>query len=241
MNRPRNKAWPSVIFGLALLSAPGPGHACGLTPPIGPNGLPTVCHGDESGWRFRAGLTLGGTDTRIDIGGLKGDLLQAASIVTLDVMPTERLSLGFSGGASVGGRFEYGGQRYDLAPGPIGGVGASYLLLGKTLPFIHLSITASISQATATAPNGSESSFTSKDWRVGAAFGKTLGTVAAPFIVARYFGGGTDWSETGKGADNYRYHAGIGSAFGVTDHVDVLVEAAFLGERRATLGAGYLF
>jgi hypothetical protein len=224
-----------------LLGAPDPVPACGLTPPIGPNGLPAVCHGNESAWRFRAGLTLGGTDTRIKIGGRKGDLLQGASIATLDVMPTERLSLSLSGGASLGGRFEYGGQRYDLAPGPIGGVGVSYLLLGKALPFIHLSFTLSLSQATATAPNGDEASFTSRDWRAGAAFGKTFGTLAAPFVVARYFGGGTEWSPAGKGADDYRYHVGVGSAFGVTEHVDVLVEAAFLGERRATLGAGYLF
>jgi hypothetical protein len=241
MRRFQNKLWPFVTIVVLLQSAPESIQACGLTPPIGPNGLPTVCHGDESGWRFRAGFTLGGTDTRIDIGGLKGDLLQTASIVTLDVMPIERLSLSFSGGASIGGHFEYVGQSYDLAPGPIGGVGASYLLLGKTLPFIHLSFTMSLSQATANAPNGSESSFTSRDWRIGAAFGKTFGTVAAPFVVARYFGGGTDWSTVGKGADDYRYHLGVGSAFGVTDHVDVLVEVAFLGERRATLGVGYLF
>src|SRR5689334_24766694 len=123
MKRSQNKLWPFVMIAVLLQIAPDSIQACGLTPPVGPNGLPTVCHGDKSGWRFRAGLTIGGTDTRIKIGGLKGDLLQAASIVTLDVMPIERLSLSVSGGASVGGRFEYGGQRYDLAPGPIGGVG----------------------------------------------------------------------------------------------------------------------
>jgi hypothetical protein len=241
MKYPRTSQWPILMAVLPILGAPAPIQACGLTPPIGPSGLPSVCHGDESGLRYRAGLTLGGTDTRIKIGGLKGDLLQSAGIATMDALPIERLSLSLSGGASLGGRIEYGGQRYDLAPGPIVGAGISYLLLGKTRPFIHLSMSASFSQAGATAPNGSESSFKSKDWRVGAAIGKTFGTAAAPFIVARYFGGGTDWSTVGKGADNYRYHAGAGSAFGVSDHIDVLVEAAFLGERRASLGVGYLF
>lgn len=76
---------------------------------------------------------------------------------------------------------------------------------------------------------------------MGTAIGKTFGTVVAPFLVARYFGGGTDWSVFGKGGDHYRYHIGMGCAFGVNEHVDLLVEAAFLGERRATVGVGYLF
>jgi hypothetical protein len=235
------KFLPFVASAALLLTALEPIHACGLTPPIGPNGLPTVCHGDESGWRYRAGFALGGTDTRIEIGEGKADLLQAASILTLDVMPIERLGLSLSGGASIGGQVEYEGQRYDLAPGPIGGVGISYLFLGKSLPFIHMSLTWSLSQSTATAPDGDESSFTSRDWRLGAAIGKSLSPVAAPFVVARYFGGGTEWTGIGRGSDDYRYHIGIGGAFGLSEQVDVLVELAFLGERRATLGVGYLF
>ncbi|HKP97773.1 MAG TPA: hypothetical protein VJ385_18685 [Fibrobacteria bacterium] len=241
MIRLQNWLWPFITSVTLLLGTPDFVQACGLTPPIGPNGLPSVCHGNESGWRFRAGLTLGGTDTRIEIDGRKAELVQAASVATLDILPTERLNLSLSGGASIGGQVDYEGQRYDLAPGPIGGVGASYLLFGKGLPFIHMSLTLSLSQATVTAPSGIESSFTSRDWRLGAAIGKDLGSVAAPFVVARYFGGGTDWSGIGKGADDYRYHVGIGSAIGLFEHIDVLVELALLGERRATLGAGYLF
>jgi hypothetical protein len=120
-------------------------------------------------------------------------------------------------------------------------LGVSYRLLGGTLPFGHLSLTLSISRATAEAPDGTDSTFTSRDYRLGAAVGKTFGTVAAPFVVARYFGGGTDWDVVGKGADDYQYHVGVGSAFGFSEHFDALAELTFLGERRLTLGVGYLF
>jgi len=241
MHRATGRLWVLGLAVVLLSGLPGRARACGLSPPIGPNGLPTVCHGDDAGLRFRVGLTAGGTDTRIEIGDRKADLLQAATIATLDVIPLERLALSAAAGASLGGRVDFEGQRYDLAPGPIGGVGASYRLLGGALPFVHLSATLSLSRTIATAPDDSESTFTSRDWRFGVAVGKAIGTVAAPFAVARYFGGGTDWSAFGKGADDYRYHVGVGSAFGISEHFDALAELTFLGERRATLGAGYLF
>lgn len=73
-----------------------------------------------------------------------------------------------------------------------------------------LSVTYSIANV---ARDGTSAGFESVDWRLGAAVGKTIGAVAAPFVVARPFGGGTDFALAGgHGADHYRYHAGIGSA-----------------------------
>ena len=61
-------------------------------------------------------------------------------------------------------------------------------------------------------------------------------------MVGRYFGGGTSWPAVGgHGGDHYGYHVGIGSAFGLSQHFDSLVELAILGERRATLSLGYVF
>ena len=231
------------LFALVLCAAlPRSAQACGLSPPIGPNGLPTVCHGDESELRIRAGLTAGGTSTRIDFGDTTADLLQAAATATVDVLPLERLSLSAAFGASLGGHVDYLGQRYSLQPGPIGGVGVSYRFFGGAAPFVHTSFTFSLARSRTRAEDGSEADFDSRDWRFGLAAGKTLGEHVAPFAVARYFGAGTNWSVGGgKGADHYRYHVGVGSAFGFSDHVDGLVEVAFLGERRASIGVGYLF
>jgi hypothetical protein len=229
--------------GAALaLGVPRLAEACGLSPPIGPNGLPTVCHGDEAEVRFRAGLTGGGTSTQIDFGDSRADLVQGAATATLDVLPLERLTLSAAAGASLGGHVDYGGRRFTLRPGPIGGLGISYRLLGERLPFVHASLTVAIARSTTHASGVEDATFTSRDWRLGVAIGQALGKHVAPFVVARYFGAGTEWSVGGgHGSDHFRYHVGAGSAFGFSEHVDGLVEIAFLGERRASIGVGYLF
>jgi hypothetical protein len=235
------RTFAGLCAALAL-GVPGIAEACGLSPPIGPNGLPTVCHGDESEVRFRAGLTGGGTSTKIDFGDGTADLVQGAATATLDVLLLERLSLSAAAGASLGGHVDYGGRRYSLRPGPIGGLGVSYRFLGDRLPFVHASFTFALARSTTHATGVEDATFTSRDWRAGVAVGKTLGKHVAPFVVARYFGAGTDWAVAGgHGSDHYRYHVGIGSAFGFSEHVDALVEIAFLGERRASVGVGYLF
>lgn len=233
-----------VLVGAVLTTwvVAGPAEACGLTPPIGPTGLPAVCHGDGAALGIRAGIAAGGTSTRINFSSETAALLQGATSATLDLFPLPRLGISAALGASLGGRLDYGGSRYDLLPGPLGGLGVSYRLFGGAAPFIHTSFTYSLASTTTRAGDGSEATFTSRDWRVGVAVGKTLGRVAAPFAMARYFGAGTNWSPGGgKGADAYRYHVGVGSAFALSEHIDALAELAFLGERRGTIGVGYAF
>lgn len=232
----------SLQLAFALFAVAPRGRACGLTPPIGPSGLASVCHGDENAPRVRLGLAVGGTSTKIDFKTETAPLLQAAATATFDLLLLQRLSLGASLGTSIGGHLDYGGQRYRLSPGPIVGLGASYRLFGGSAPFLHLSVGYSVSRSTSHAPEAPDAPFTSNDYRLGVAVGKTLGSFAAPFVVGRYFGAGTNWSVgDGHGADHYRYQLGVGSAFGLSDHLDALVELAFLGERRATLGVGYVF
>src|SRR5688572_14267989 len=140
---------------------PRSAQACGLTPPIGPNGLPAVCRGTGPTAHFRAGATLGGTSTHIEFGPGDARLLQGSAAATLDFFPFERLGLSASLGASLPGRLDFLGQRYQLSPGPLAGVGVSYRLLGGKLPFIHLSFTYSLAQSTARASDGSESNLKS--------------------------------------------------------------------------------
>lgn len=233
----------TLALGLSIVSTiASSAGACGLTPPIGPNGLPAVCHGDDT-VRLRAGLTVGGTATTIRFGDTTADLLQGAMTAAFDIFPLERLGLSLALGTTFGGHVDYLGSRYDLGPGIIGGVGASYRFLGNTgLPFVHTSLTFSLARARTHALDGAEEIFTSRDYRLGLAVGKALGSIAAPFIVVRYFGAGTDWAVGGgHGADKSRYQLGAGSAFGLSEHFDAITELAVLGERRATLGMGYIF
>ncbi|MBM4363933.1 MAG: hypothetical protein FJ104_14735 [Deltaproteobacteria bacterium] len=228
----------SVLASVAL--APR-AHACGLTPPIGPNGLPTVCHGDRA-VGVRAGLTAGGTATRIVFPGGRASLEQGAVAATLDLSFGSRFGVSAAAGSSAGGSVSYAGSRYDLLPGPLGGLGVSYRWFGDGVPFVHTSFTLALARSTARAPGGAESSFLSRDYRLGLAMGHAIGKVAAPFVVARYFGAGTSWEPGGGvGADAFRYHVGVGSAFGFGEHLDALVEVLPLGERRVSVGAGYTF
>ena len=194
--------------------------------------------------RVRAGVAGGGTSTKIDFRDTQASLVQGAIVTTVDVHPVDRLGLSLAGGATAGGRVDYLGVRHALRPGWLAGLGVSYRLLdgrGK-LPFVHASATYSLARANTRAPDGSEATWKARDWRVGLAVGKAIGATFAPFVVARYFGAGTDWAVGGgKGSDHFRYHVGVGAALALSANVDALAELAFLGERRATLGVGYTF
>lgn len=235
-----------LIAAVVLEATPRAADACGLTPPLGPSGLPTVCRGDVP--RVHASIAVGGTSTRIDFPRSSARLLQGASVVSADVNPfvgtaLEPLTLSLSGGVSLGGWLERDGERSRVNPGWIGGVGAAYRFGGRgAWPFVQPTASLSLAQATVENALGRSSSFRALDWRFGLAVGKTIGSIAAPFVVARYFGGGTEFAPAGgHGVDHYRYHVGIGSAFALSRRVDAVAELAFLGERRATLGFGYSF
>ncbi len=216
--------------------------ACGLSPPMGSNGLPGVCRGEGSTIRVRVGLSTGGTATRIKFAEQHADLQQGAAVATIDVSPRDAFTLSAAFGAALGGRVDFRGVRHDLRPGYLGGVGVSYRLLdGRgALPFAHASFTYSVARTTTRAPDASEAAFTSKDWRIGLSIGKVVFGRVAPYVVGRVFGAGTDWSVGGAhGADASRYHVGVGSAFALGAHLDGLLEAAVLGERRLSVGLGW--
>lgn len=239
----------SLLAGLAALVVvlrAADATACGLTPPIGPSGLPTACRGDIP--RVHAGISVGGTSTRIDFPAGTARLLQGATVVAVDVNPfvetvIEPLTLTVVGGASLGGRLTELAERWRINPGALVGAGVSYRFGGRgNWPFVQPSASLSMSFASADSASTGARSFRALDWRLGAAIGKTIGGFAAPFVVGRWFGGGTDFAPAGgHGSDHYRWHAGAGSAFAISAQVDAVVEVAFLGERRGTVGMGYAF
>jgi hypothetical protein len=156
-----------------------------------------VCRGDENAPRVRLGLAVGGTSTKIDFKGDTSPLFQTAATATFDLLLLQRLSLSASLGSSLAGHLDYREQRFELKPGPIAGLAVSYRLFGGSAPFLHLSAGYSVARSNSRAPNSEQATFSSYDYRFGAAVGKTFGKFAAPFVVARYFGAGTNWSVAG--------------------------------------------
>lgn len=202
-----------------------------------------MCHGDGLDLRLRAGLSVGGTSTKIELGDRRATTRQAATVATFDLSPLSGLTVSAAAGAGLGGYVQFEGIRHTIRPGAIGGLGVAYRLVdgfGKK-PFVQASFTVSLARAESRAPDGTDARFQSFDTRFGLAIGKRFGPVA-PFVVGRYFGGGTTWSVGGgHGSDAFRYHVGAGAAAAVGSKLDFLVEAAFLGEKRGTLGVGYSF
>lgn len=230
----------SLVLCVPFVLAAAKARPCGLSPPIGPNGLPAVCRGESSSVQVRASLSAGGTRTQIDFSGRRAPLVQGAVLLGVDVGFLDRLTATASAGSAVSGRVELDGVSYALRPGWVGGVAiAGRVLDGRgAAPFVHVSIAYSWAVSQSRAPDGAEATFTSKDWRVGLVVGKAFGGVA-PFVAARGFGAGTDWAPGGgKGSDIHRFHLAAGAAAALGPRYDVLAEVAFLGEQRLSLGVG---
>ncbi len=238
----------SIATAVSAIAPLRESSACGLTPPIGPSGLPTICHGGTAP-RVHAGLSVGGTSTSLRFPSGRAELLQGASVLSLDVNPlvgtvAEPLTLSITAGASLGGHVDYAGVRYTLSQGVVVGGGVAYRLGGRGgAPFVQPSLSLAYSGAAkAEGPDGRRESFTAIDYRAGLAVGKVVGGFAAPFAVVRYFGGGTEWELAGgHGRDRFLYQAGLGSAFALGPRLDLVAEVAFLGEGRATAGVGWSF
>lgn len=236
-----------ALSALACLAAVGvarPAAACGLTPPVGPTGLPATCRGESKLTAVRLGLVGGGTRTKIDFGDERASLSQAALVLALDVQLLGSLTVGASAGLPQGGTLEYRGQSHELSGKSLFGVSAAYRLIddGLLFPFVQVSLGYSVSHSTTRAPSGAVADFDGKDWRAGLLVGKTFLKLVAPYVMGRYFGAGTEWAPGGgHGSDHYRYHVGAGAALALGEHLDAVAELAVLGEQRLSIGAGYTF
>jgi hypothetical protein len=183
----------------------------------------------------RLKMTTGGTTQ-------DADLEKQAASVALDRRVGERWTLGGALGSTVVGTLSEGGQSFDLSPGPLLTVSASFRALdeGTVAPFVLL--TASLGAAIAWTRPGSEA-LVAFDGRLGVAAGKTIANVVTPYLLARAFGLPVLWRYQGEattGTDAYHYQLGAGVVVRV-GAVDLLLEGAPLGERALVGGAGLAF
>jgi hypothetical protein len=219
-----------------------------VAPPVGPTGLPTTCSGDHVGSgakTARVGASWGAFDTTLRLATSSGRVVDAgmrqhAVVATGERRVSPRTVVMGSLGSSLGGRFDFGGERYDVRPGPLIAVAVGHRLVEQAggRPFVLT--TASLGASFLSTTRGtSRDALIATDARVGAAVGYTLGPFS-PYLLARAFGGPVFWNGY-TGGDRYHYNLGLGVAFGPRAGIDVGAEASLLGERRATVGVGYAF
>lgn len=225
-----------------------------MAPPVGPTGLPTMCTGEHDARSTaqptaRVGASWGGFDTTLKFSGAAdpvgdGSMRQHALVATGEVRISPRTVLLGSLGSALGGRFDFGGLRHDVRPGPLVGVAVGHRLVEAkgARPFVlaTASLGASFLQTELqTETASSRTAFTATDARVGAVVGYTFGPVS-PYLLARAFGGPIFWNGY-TGTDRYHYNLGLGLALGPRWGFDLGAEASLLGERRATVSAGFNF
>jgi hypothetical protein len=145
-------------------------------------------------------------------------------------------------GATLGGSLQAYGQSFELAPGPLAAIAASYRAVDEkeVAPFVLF--TASLGASLGWTRPGLES-ILAFDGRIGVAAGKTIAHVATPYLLARAFGLPVLWRNQGAsvvGNDAYHYQLGAGLAVRIQSF-DLLVEGAALGERAIVAGAGLAF
>jgi hypothetical protein len=230
-----------------------------MSPPVGATGIQT-CNGDgdasadsdassRAAKTWRVGANLGGFSSTVKLSGHDVDIREAATTVTLDAHVSDRVVVQGGLGAILAGRLEVEGTRHDVLPGWIVAGAVAYRAFdgGGAAPFVLLSASVGYAathtkqQDVVDAPTAS---LTSVDVRVGVAIGWTIAEVLSPYLAARAFGGPVTWSLAGQsvsGGDRYHYQIGAGVAVRMGDRFDAYVEAAPLGEKRASLGVGYSF
>jgi hypothetical protein len=192
------------------------------------------------------GVAYGYVSTRLKLatGGTSqdGDFVKHAATASLDRRIGDRWTLSGMLGATIAGSLQAYGQSFDVSPGPLATVAASFRALdeGDVAPFVLL--TGSLGASLSWTHPGS-ASLLSFDGRVGVAAGKTIAHVVTPYLLARAFGLPVLWSNQGASVvanDAYHYQLGGGLVVRV-GALDLLVEGVPLGERAVVGGAGWAF
>jgi hypothetical protein len=144
----------------------------------------------------------------------------------------------------LAGEMERPGVRYTVEPGWLASVTAARSWFGgaKDEAFLATSLTIGVSSAHTTDAAGASVALTAQDNRLGLLVGRNFAGIWSPYAVARVFGGPVFWHVDGEdvvGSDRHHYALGLGGSFTIAGSLDVVAEAAFLGERSVALGLGY--
>ncbi len=169
----------------------------------------------------------------------------------------DKITLQVGAGATLGGRFVYGNERFSFDPGWIASIAATWKIIGEKRDDAFLIVGGALAASGAmTRPMaggvaGVESTklqpaenMYAFDLRASVIGGKTFFGVLSPYLVVRAFGGPVLWKYDGEdvgGGDKYHVQVGAGLVVALPERFDVFAEAVPLGERAAVAGLGYSF
>jgi hypothetical protein len=228
------------IFSLLGLVAAPPASACGVSPPLGPTGLPQQCDGTVTETPWSAGVTVSAFSTTIDFGELRAGLVEESAVASLGYHFGPRWGLSGTLGAILDGRATVAGIERDVGAGPIVSLSGNWLAVyeGARRPFLLASATLGVSTVTAVSDDDQRHRLTSSDLRLAAVAGKTFGRLV-PVVAARLFGGPVAWRLGGSsvwGGDTHHYAVGAGMIARLPARLNLFVEVMPLGEQSATTG-----
>lgn len=179
-------------------------------------------------------------------GGSDAFVERRAVNASLGYRYSDTISFQLGAGATLGGRFVYGTERYRFDPGWIASASGTWKAAGTKRGDAFLIAGASVSASGAATRDARDRTdpFYAFDVRVSVVAGKTFFDVLSPFAVVRAFGGPVLWHHGRSdliAGDRYHFQIGAGVSVNLPERFDVFTEIIPLGERAAAIGIGYSF
>ncbi|MEO8878038.1 MAG: hypothetical protein ABI461_20775 [Polyangiaceae bacterium] len=205
-------------------------------------------HEEEVRSKWHAGASYSYTSTGVRFGDVRPDEIRHGVIATLEASPYPKLSIQVGAGAILGGSMTIPGAKYDVSPGALMVLGASYRFVDAkgARPFVlaTLGLTFSASQSQLEGGAGTHALYQAWDARLGGVIGWNIARVVSPYVLARAFGGPVYWTylnrdETGTDVHHFQVGAGLGIALG--KRIDLYAEGVPLGEVGVSAGIGFSF
>jgi hypothetical protein len=215
---------------------------------VGPAAIPksycTLDAGEPAGWRVAAAY--GWLASSLEFGdGPRVDFSERSLLASASRQFPGGFTVQVGAGAVLGGSFDAPGAPAEVLPGPIFQAQASWLALDGRGAAPFLALTAGLSGSwTRTRGASGEAALSALDLSLSASAGKAIAGVVAPYLGIKVFGGPVSWTWAGRpvtGTDAHHYQVAIGVAAALPWGLDLLAEGSPLGERSATISAGWAF
>lgn len=146
------------------------------------------------------------------------------------------------GGAVFGGTLTHDQMgEFEMGTGVVASVAAArrWTFGGDGRWFADGSGTFGAGTLTTTAPDGTETRYTSVDLRFGVTAGRVFAERFSPYVLARAFGGPVFWEIAGEstvGTDKTHVQLGAGIAITLPANLTAVIDVSALGERSASAG-----